>query len=118
MNVLIHEQEENWRHTATTAVYHHDIPTLKKIVQSIKDSDLPQDKKDQDALEVEGMIETLRINYEDDYQPNLELQKKLRERIFDIPNFTELKLQLYCDFMDFYDLDANRAIVKQIIKET
>lgn len=115
---LIYEQEENWRHTATTAVYHHDIPTLKKIVQSIKDSDLPQDKKDQDALEVEGMIETLRINYEDDYQPNLELQKKLRERIFDIPNFTELKLQLYCDFMDFYDLDANRAIVKQIIKET
>ena len=115
---LIHEQEEAWGHLATTAVYHHDFSVLRKIVQSIKDSDLPQDKKDQDALEVEGMIETLRINYEKDYQPNLELQKKLKERIFDIPNFTKLKLQLYCDFMDFYDLNANRAIVKQIIKET
>lgn len=115
---LIHEQEQTWSHMATDAVYHHDIPTLKNIVQSIKDSELPQDKKEEDALEVEGMIETLRIDYEKDYQPNLELQQKLKERIFSIPNFTKLKLQLYCDFMGFYDLDANKQIIKQIIKET
>ena len=115
---LIHEQEKNWGHLATDAFYHHDIAALKKIVQSIKDSKLPQDKKDEDVLEVEGMLETLRSNQEEDYQPNLELQQELKERIFNIPNFTKLKLRLYCDFMDFYDLEVNKQIIKQIIKET
>lgn len=114
---LIHEQEKNWGYLATNAVYHHDIAALKQIIQSIKNSELPQDKKAADVLEVEGMIETLRVNLEKNYQPNIKLQQKLKERIFNIPNFTKLKLQLYCDFMDFYDLEANKQIIKQIIKE-
>ena len=39
--------------------------------------------------------------------PNLKLRNKIKEKIFNIYDFDDTNVALFCDFMQFYELDSN-----------
>lgn len=41
--------------------------------------------------------------------------QQLKDKIFSIPNFNRFKLELYTNFMQFYDYTTNIMITKQVI---
>ncbi|MCT7703746.1 MAG: Rgg/GadR/MutR family transcriptional regulator, partial [Lactobacillus iners] len=48
--------------------------------------------------------------------PNLKLRNKIKEKIFNIYDFNDTNVALFCDFMQFYELDSNILISKKIIE--
>ncbi|NLS86389.1 MAG: helix-turn-helix domain-containing protein [Ruminococcaceae bacterium] len=107
-----HEYKINLEAEVMDAYYHSDSKRLEEIIQDLNNSNEP-DKKD-DLLIVEGWIESLK---EDDEEPNIEVREALKDRVFNIPNLNKEKLTLFCNFMDFYDLDSNIAIAKNAINK-
>lgn len=107
-----HEYKINLEAEVMDAYYHSDSKRLEKIIQDLNNSNEP-DKKD-DLLIVEGWLESLK---EDDEEPNIEVREALKDRVFNIPNLNKEKLTLFCNFMDFYDLDSNIAIAKNAINK-
>ena len=45
------------------------------------------------------------------------LTSTIKNKIFDIPSYTQDKLMLYCDFMRFYSLSDNEIITRNILKQ-
>lgn len=111
------EQEEALNHLVIQAVYNNDINKLKDIIQLIEESDWPKDRKEEDILEVRGMIEDVKIDLDQTYQPDQKVVNDLKDKIFSIPNFTQFKLELFGNFMMFYDWKTNIMITKQITKQ-
>ena len=107
-----HEYKINLEAEVMDAYYHSDSKRLEEIIQDLNNSNKP-DKKD-DLLIVEGWLESLK---EDDEEPNIEVREALKDRVFNIPNLNKEKLTLFCNFMDFYDLDSNIAIAKNAINK-
>lgn len=107
-----HEYKINLEAEVMDAYYHSDSKRLEEIIQNLNNSNEP-DKKD-DLLIVEGWLESLK---EDDEEPNIEVREALKDRVFNIPNLNKEKLTLFCNFMDFYDLDSNIAIAKNAINK-
>ena len=107
-----HEYKINLEAEVMDAYYHSDSKRLEEIIQDLNNSNEP-DKKD-DLLIVEGWLESLK---EDDEEPNIEVREALKDRVFNIPNLNKEKLTLFCNFMDFYDLDSNIAIAKNAINK-
>ena len=107
-----HEYKINLEAEVMDAYYHSDSKRLEEIIQDLNNSNEP-DKKD-DLLIVEGWLESLK---EDDEEPNIEVREALKDRVFNIPNLNKEKLMLFCNFMDFYDLDSNIAIAKNAINK-
>ena len=107
-----HEYKINLEAEVMDAYYHSDSKRLEEIIQDLNNSNEP-DKKD-DLLIVEGWLESLK---EDDEEPNIEVREALKDRVFNIPNLNKVKLTLFCNFMDFYDLDSNIAIAKNAINK-
>ncbi|MCT0193174.1 Rgg/GadR/MutR family transcriptional regulator [Lactobacillus helveticus] len=107
-----HKYKINLEAEVMDAYYHSDSKRLEEIIQDLNNSNEP-DKKD-DLLIVEGWLESLK---EDDEEPNIEVREALKDRVFNIPNLNKEKLTLFCNFMDFYDLDSNIAIAKNAINK-
>lgn len=61
------------------------------------------------------MIEDVKLDLDSNYQPNKTVVQALKDKIFSIPNFTALKLELYGNFINFYDYQTNIMITKSII---
>ncbi|MBN6048735.1 helix-turn-helix domain-containing protein [Lactobacillus helveticus] len=85
---------------------------LKKIVQN---SDLSKTNKEEQILMIDGFIELLNGNQRSNHSE--EVRKKLKEKIFSIPNFNLNKLMLYCNAMRFYNLSDTKLISKNIIHQ-
>lgn len=107
-----HEYKINLEAEVMDAYYRSDSKKLEEIIREFKNSNEP-DKKD-DLLIVEGWLESLK---EDDEEPNIKVREALKDRVFNIPNLNKEKLTLFCNFMDFYDLDSNLTIAKNAINK-
>ncbi|MEB3363332.1 hypothetical protein SDC49_05145 [Lactobacillus sp. R2/2] len=46
-----------------------------------------------------------------------EVIDRMKEKVFNISNFDEDGLIMYCNFMSFYDLNSNLLLSKRIIKQ-
>ena len=53
----------------------------------------------------------------DDQEANEALKQKIKEKIFNIATFDKKRLMLYCNFMDFYALESNRYLSRQIVEK-
>lgn len=94
------------------AFYHNDKEQLKDIKNVIVNSEIV-DKEDQ-LLLIDALIALVGNHVEDlDEKERI----KLKEKIFNISNFDENKLDLYCNLMPFYDLDSNLLISRRVITQ-
>ncbi|MDF7637859.1 hypothetical protein PT285_00170 [Lactobacillus sp. ESL0791] len=106
----IHNQEQEIIRLANEAYYQNSLKDLQQIRNVIKKSDFPD--KDDKLLFVDIYIALVSGNKLD-----TETVKKVKDRIFSVPDFNVDTLTLYCDFMEFYDLDSNLVISKRVIKQ-
>ncbi|AFR22867.1 Rgg family transcriptional regulator [Lactobacillus helveticus] len=105
-----HEYKIDLEAEVMDAYYHSDKVLLKKIIQNLEKSG-STDKTD-DILIVKGWLESLK---DDEEEPDIEVRNALKDRVFNIPDLNKEKLTLFCNFMDFYDLDSNLMIAKNAI---
>lgn len=105
-----HEYKIDLEAEVMDAYYHSDKVLLKKIIQNLEKSG-STDKTD-DILIVKGWLESLKY---DEEEPDIEVRNALKDRVFNIPDLNKEKLTLFCNFMDFYDLDSNLMIAKNAI---
>lgn len=96
------------------AYYANDLRKMEQISYLINASSLSSNEKEDQLLMISGFIELM-----DDkkIQSDKELQNKIKSKVFDIPDFNQNKLMLYCDFMRFYDLNSNLIITQTILKQ-
>lgn len=98
----------------TEAYYSNNLTQMHQIKSLIENSALSKKEKENQLLIISGFIELM-----DNEKAKVDygLQDKLKNKIFDIPDFNKNKLMLYCDFMSFYDLESNRIITQTILKQ-
>ena len=63
---------------------------------------------------IDGWLENLKT---EDEEPNLEVRKALKDKVFNIPNINKEKLNLFCNFMEFYDLETNVMITRNALNK-
>lgn len=97
------------------AVYHSDIDRIKEIIQIIEEMDLPPKQKEELILVHKGFIETIKADLKDNYQPDKTVVQGLKDKIFSISDFNRFKLELYNNFMQFYDYKTNIMLTNQVV---
>lgn len=111
---LRHRQIKYFNNVLVEAYYENNKKKIEKLKPVVKESILSDRDKEEELLIIEAWLELMK-NTSD--KPNNELRKKIKERIFNIPNFTETKVVLFCNFMHFYDFESNKIISKKIIDQ-
>ncbi|OYR88167.1 helix-turn-helix domain-containing protein [Lactobacillus taiwanensis] len=94
------------------AYYHSDKKKVEEIREDVEESTVSN--KDEYLLTIDGWLEILK---KDDEEPNLEVRNALKDKIFNIPDINKDKLNLFCNFMEFYDLESNVMITKNAINK-
>ncbi|AKG67466.1 helix-turn-helix domain-containing protein [Lactobacillus helveticus] len=107
-----HEYKIDLEAKVMDAYYHSNKILLEKIIQDFEKSS-STDKTD-DIIIVKGWLESLK---EDEEEPDIEVINALKDRVFNIPDLNKEKLTLFCNFMDFYDLDSNVMIARKAINK-
>ena len=107
-----HYQHLSIEEEAIDAYYHSDKKRLELLKQQVDGSKIPN--KNELSLSISGWIECMKS---DDEEPDLKLREKLKEQIFDLPSIDLNKLNLFCNFMEFYTLDSNFFTAKQAINK-
>ena len=95
------------------AFYHNDKDQLKDIKNVIANSEIA-DKEDQ-LLFINAVIALVGNHNVENLDEKDQIE--LKEKIFNISDFDESKLALYCNFMTLYDLDNNLLISRRVITQ-
>ncbi len=109
------QEKNSLNHHLIQAAYDDNLNELNSLIQIVQKSSWPKADKEESILEIQGMIENVKLDLDSNYQPNKTIVQNLKDKIFSIPNFTELKLKLYGNFINFYDYQTNIMITKSII---
>lgn len=109
-----YQQIKEFNNMLGEAYYDEDINKIKYIKELVIQSNLPHKDKQEEVLLVDAWLETMKKPTE---IPNQELREKVKEKIFNLPNFNESNVTLFCNFMHFYDLNSNKIIAKRIINQ-
>lgn len=94
------------------AYYTNNIDKMNKVKSFIYNSKLNKYEQKNEILLINGFLTLM-----DPSLNNKELISSIKNKIFDIPSFSQEKLMLYCDFMRFYSLADNEIITKTILKQ-
>ncbi|WP_304204134.1 helix-turn-helix domain-containing protein [Lactobacillus intestinalis] len=108
------QEIENFENTMLEAFYDNDKDKILQLKPLIVESNLSPKDKEEELLEVEALLEAMKAP---DETPNIELRTKIKEKIFDIPNFNKTKVTLFCNNMQFYDFETEKLIGKRIIDQ-
>lgn len=94
------------------AYYTNNIEQMHNIKKIIQESTLSEYDKNYQTLMTNGLLALMnpKLNSE-------KLTSTIKNKIFDIPSYTQDKLMLYCDFMQFYSLSDNEIITRNILKQ-
>lgn len=94
------------------AYYTNNIEQMHNIKKIIQESTLSEYDKNYQTLMTNGLLALMnpKLNSE-------KLTSTIKNKIFDIPSYTQDKLILYCDFMQFYSLSDNEIITRNILKQ-
>ncbi|OUP99132.1 helix-turn-helix domain-containing protein [Lactobacillus gallinarum] len=109
-----HQQIESFNKIMSDAFYDNDKKKVENLKPLIKESNLSEKDKQEELLLVKAWLELMKKNTT---KPDIELRKKIKDKIFDIPNFNYNKISLFCNFMKFYDFNSNKIISKKIIEQ-
>lgn len=108
------QEIENFENTMLEAFYDNDKDKILQLKPLIVESNLSPKDKEEELLELEALLEAMKAP---DETPNIELRTKIKEKIFDIPNFNKTKVTLFCNNMQFYDFETEKLIGKRIIDQ-
>lgn len=108
------QEIENFENTMLEAFYDNDKDKILQLKPLIVESNLSPKDKEKELLELEALLEAMKAP---DETPNIELRTKIKEKIFDIPNFNKTKVTLFCNNMQFYDFETEKLIGKRIIDQ-
>ena len=108
---LRHQQIKDFNNMMIEAYYENNIDKVRGLKPLVKESNLSNKDKEEELLLVEAWLEAMKDPSE---EPDLQLRTKIKEKIFNIPNFNDTKVALFCNFMPFYDLESNIVIAKKI----
>lgn len=111
------KQMNEVNHKMIQAVYNNDIKRLNDLILLVDKYDWSQKDKDDYHLVIKGMIEDAKHDLGPNYKPDQKVIQDLKDKIFSIPDFNESKLELFGNFMMFYDWQTNIFITNQIIKQ-
>lgn len=114
---IFEDQTKYWSNAGITATYNNDLKKLKEIEQEVQNSNLPKNLKEIGLLIVQGEIESVKMDLDPKYKPSQDFTAKLKDKIFSIPEITELKLQLFGNFLYFYDYKTSSLLLKQFFKK-
>lgn len=106
-----HYQIKEIENMIVEAYYTNDIEKMRYVKILINESQLDKLEQENQLLMVDGFLALM-----DPALNNKKLISTIKNKIFDIPSFTQDKLMLYCDFMRFYSLADNKIITKNILK--
>ncbi|MCO6536186.1 Rgg/GadR/MutR family transcriptional regulator [Lactobacillus sp.] len=109
---LIHQQELEIDRLINEAYYQNSKKELQQIRDVVAESKLPN--KSDELLLIDAYIAVIS---KDPTMLGKEAINKIKEKVFNISNFDEDGLILYCNFMSFYDLNSNLLLSKKIIKQ-
>ncbi|QYN57774.1 Rgg/GadR/MutR family transcriptional regulator [Lactobacillus panisapium] len=109
---LIHQQELEIDRLINEAYYQNSKKELQQIRDVVAESKLPN--KSDELLLIDAYIAVIS---KDLTMLGKEAINKIKEKVFNISNFDEDGLILYCNFMSFYDLNSNLLLSKKIIKQ-
>lgn len=109
-----HQQIESFNKIMSDAFYDNDKKKVENLRPLIEESNLSEKDKQEEILLVKAWLELMKKN---NAQPDIALRNKIKDKIFDIPNFNYNKISLFCNFMKFYDLNSNKIISKKIIEQ-
>lgn len=94
------------------AYYQGDKQKMQDIRLSLVDSDLP--KKEKLILDIDA-FSTITSDSSKKLSPKLKNQ--LKEEFFNAEELNNDSLEIFCNFMYFYDFESNLIITKKIIKQ-
>ncbi|CCI84906.1 hypothetical protein FC52_GL000978 [Lactobacillus pasteurii DSM 23907 = CRBIP 24.76] len=100
--------------TMAGAFYSNDTDRLYSLITVVDESNLSDKDKQEEILLIQACLELMK---KPDEKPDIELRNKIRDKIFNIPNFNYQKISLFCNFMKFYDLESNKMISRKIIDQ-
>lgn len=109
-----HQQVESFNKIMSEAFYDNDREKVESLKPLIEESNISEKDKQEELLLVKAWLELMKKN---STEPDINLRNKIKEKIFDIPNFNYNKISLFCNFMKFYDLNSNKVISKKIIEQ-
>ena len=94
------------------AYYNSNKKQLENIKHQVEHGNIPN--KEELSLIISGWIECMKTDQD---LPDVQVREELKEKIFNVPSIDLNKLTLFCNFMEFYDLDSNFYITKQAISK-
>lgn len=110
-----HQQVESFDRIISESFYDNNREKLESLKPIIEESNISEKDKQEELLLVKGWLELMKKTNE---KSDLELRNKIKEKIFDMPNFNYTKVKLFTNFMKFYDLDTNKMIGKKLLNKT
>lgn len=108
----INQQELEINRLINEAYYQNSKKRLQQIRDLVAESELPN--KNDELLLIDTYIAVIS---KDLTMLDKEVIDKMKEKVFNISNFDEDGLIMYCNFMSFYDLNSNLLLSKRIIKQ-
>lgn len=107
-----HERHISLNERVMNAYYHNKKKELRSIISEVENSNLTD--KTYEILLIKGWIECMKGA---DEKSDIELREELKDRVFNLPELNLNKLSLFCNFMEFYDLESNIYITRQAINK-
>lgn len=111
-NSDLHHQIKDIEDMIIEAYYTNNIDKMNKVKKLIYSSKLNKYDQKSKILLIDGFLALM-----DPSLNNKELISSIKNKIFDIPSFSQEKLMLYCNFMRFYSLADNEIITKTILRQ-
>ncbi|WEV63204.1 Rgg/GadR/MutR family transcriptional regulator (plasmid) [Lactobacillus sp. ESL0731] len=108
----IHNQEKEIDRLLNEAYYKNSKIELEQIKKVVSESNLLN--KEDELLLIDVYIAVLDNNFD---SLDEKTRNKVKNKIFNIANFDEDNINLYCNFMTFFDIDSNLMISKRIIQQ-
>lgn len=108
----IHHRKLEISRMANEAYYRNSKKELQQIRDIVVESDLPN--KDNEILIIDAYVAVID---KDITHLDRNIISKMKEKVFNISNFDEDGLIVYCNFMSFYDLNSNLLLSKKVIKQ-
>lgn len=109
-----YQQIKEFNNMLIDAYYDSDINKIKQIKELVIQSNLSDKDKQEEILWVDAWLETMKGPKD---TPDEKLREKVKNKIFNLPNFNKSNVALFCNFMQFYDLDSNKIIGRRIVEQ-
>lgn len=109
-----HDQVQEFEDIMYEAYFDNDLEKMNELRRVIEESDISEKVKEDELLQLVAFIQQMK-------DPNAELsdtlKEKIKQKIFDIPNYNKLKVTLFNNYIYLYDFETQKMMAQQIVKQ-